>query len=307
MCNPTDRPIAPTSGEAANNMPKELDITELKVAILSGTGRMGVHLAAAWANAGIDVIMCSRDIDKARTITDELISGRGYSEGDIMVPRCDASKWRLRPGSLRGAIEADVIVLASPFHVMWRTLRRIYKKLMGKGKIFIDLTNPWQNTSDPHNPQPIPEGFGQSSVLFHKRLLDDPTASWAMAYRHVYWMLIQPTGPSRRSNGLGVEVIGEDRAVQVAKALIEAHGFRPVVREGGIEIAPMYELNFAGNRVFQSSKGWSYPPPGQDSDGLVSPLSAFSLISLDIVSEKVRRSLFQGYFCSGCRSNANQA
>lgn len=61
-----------------------------KIAVIGGTGRMGVHLCAAWANAGYDVTMCSRTEDKAQTIVDSLLAGDGYHEdgmqGGIQVP-----------------------------------------------------------------------------------------------------------------------------------------------------------------------------------------------------------------------------
>ena len=57
--------------------------------------------------------------------------------------------------------------------------------------------------------------LGRSSQV-HRDLLDDSTARWAMAYRHVYWFLIQPTGPSPRAGpNLGIEVLGDPEAVQV--------------------------------------------------------------------------------------------
>ena len=37
-----------------------------KVAILGGTGRMGVHLGCHWANLGVDVTLCSRTPQKAQ-------------------------------------------------------------------------------------------------------------------------------------------------------------------------------------------------------------------------------------------------
>ena len=38
---------------------------------------MGVHLSAAWANAGYDVTICSRSKDKAQKIRDALLSRKG--------------------------------------------------------------------------------------------------------------------------------------------------------------------------------------------------------------------------------------
>ena len=76
------------------------------IAFLGGTGRMGVHLCAAWANAGYDVTMCSRTKDKAQAIVDSLLSGKGYQEkassgssGEISVPPCPAEGWKLKAGT----------------------------------------------------------------------------------------------------------------------------------------------------------------------------------------------------------------
>eukprot|EP00617_Octactis_speculum_P000038 CAMPEP_0185785758 /NCGR_PEP_ID=MMETSP1174-20130828/131376_1 /TAXON_ID=35687 /ORGANISM="Dictyocha speculum, Strain CCMP1381" /LENGTH=62 /DNA_ID=CAMNT_0028477989 /DNA_START=74 /DNA_END=259 /DNA_ORIENTATION=+ len=35
------------------------------IAVIGGTGRMGVHLCAAWAHAGYDVTLCSRSKERA--------------------------------------------------------------------------------------------------------------------------------------------------------------------------------------------------------------------------------------------------
>lgn len=48
----------------------------LTIGIL-GTGRMGTHLAAVWANAGHTVILGSRTKSKADEIVDALKSGAG--------------------------------------------------------------------------------------------------------------------------------------------------------------------------------------------------------------------------------------
>jgi len=66
------------------------------IAVVGGTGRMGVHLCAAWANAGYHVTLCSRHAAKAQDIVTELLSGQGYpkkvtganaGQGDYCVMR----------------------------------------------------------------------------------------------------------------------------------------------------------------------------------------------------------------------------
>ena len=63
----TDGPWAPKPAErTASELPT--------IAVLGGTGRMGVHLSAAWANAGYDVTMCSRKKEKASRRHDHFLS-----------------------------------------------------------------------------------------------------------------------------------------------------------------------------------------------------------------------------------------
>lgn len=262
-----------------------INIRELSVALVSGTGRMGVHLAAAWAHAGMDVIVCSRSKSKAQEIVNCLLAGNGYSDGDIMVPPSDACDWRLRAGGLEDAAAADVIALASPFHVMWNTIEPIAPLLHGKGKVFLDLTNPFLNTSDKSS-EPIPKDMPQASVLVHKQLFNDPSSAWCHCYRHIFWMLIHPTGPNPRCGPTGIEVLGDPAAVNICSAMIKAHGFEPVVREGGVDVAPLYEVSFSG-RVMKDQG--APPGPGQDSDGLVGPFNASPMIGLDIMAEKISR------------------
>ena len=85
---------------------------------------MGVHLCAAWANAGYNVMLCSRSKDKAQVIVDELLSGNGYmkqvegelaGQGDYCVPPCPADDWKLIAGDTAAAAEADVIVLGEHY------------------------------------------------------------------------------------------------------------------------------------------------------------------------------------------------
>jgi len=270
-----------------------VDVKGLTVAIVSGTGRMGVHLSAAWAHAGMDVLMCSRDKSKAQVIVDSLKAGKGYSKGDIMVPPTpvsDTQNWKLRAGSLEDAASAQVIVLASPFHVMWPILESIAPSLRGKEKVFLDLTNPWLNTSnkDKKSP-PIPLDEPQASVLVHQKRFNDPTSSWAMAYRHIFWALIHPTGPNPRTGKTtGIEVIGYEAAVNICSSMMTSHGFRPVIIPGDMkDLAPNYEIAFTG-RVRKGQEGCP-PPVGSGKDGLVGPFSASPMIAFDIMGEKFSR------------------
>jgi predicted dinucleotide-binding enzyme len=102
--------------------PKRPDSELPTLGVVGGSGRMGVHLCAAWANAGYDVTLCSRTKEKAQAIVDELLAGRGYQkkvegalagQGDYCVPPCPADQWKLQAGDVAAAAEADVIILGA--------------------------------------------------------------------------------------------------------------------------------------------------------------------------------------------------
>ena len=69
-------------------------------------------------------------------------------------------------------------------------------------------------------------------MTFSPHCCADPTARWAMSYRHLYWFLIHPEGPAprARADARGVEVLGDDEAVAVTADLLRAHGWEPVLR-----------------------------------------------------------------------------
>ena len=241
---------------------------------------MGVHLGAAWAHAGMDVMLCSRDKDKAQPIVDSLLAGRGWKADKCTVPEnrpepageCQPTGWTLSAGSARDAAAADVIVLASPFHVMWPVLESIADDIRGQGKIMLDMTNPWLNAADREaQRRGVPPGLPQSSALYHQQLLGDPTARWVHSYRHLFWVLIHPDGLNPKSTGgNGIEVLGEPAAVELVSAMIKAHGFRPVYR-GGLEVAPNFEIS-TGGRVIG---GAGLP---EKEDGLAGPFTAGSAV-----------------------------
>jgi len=221
------------------------------ISVIGGTGRMGVHLSAAWANAGYDVTMCSRTKEKSQAIVDELLSGKGYTkevtganagQGGYCVPPCDTDGWRLSAGENSDAVTADVIVLATVYERTWPILESIAPDLQGKGKVILDMTNPFLKRPDGFG-DGLPKDGPQAGILVHKERLGDLTTKWVGAYKHILWTLILPTGPKNPSRP-DIEVFGDKEAVEVTVELIWRHGWRPIVR-GGLEVAPKYE----GGRV----------------------------------------------------------
>jgi hypothetical protein len=82
------------------------------IAFIGGTGRMGIPLCAAWANAGYDVKMCSRTKDKAQKIVDQLLTGNGYEEKvrtccDVGADQMAAQAGRAAAWRLTAAVATD--------------------------------------------------------------------------------------------------------------------------------------------------------------------------------------------------------
>ena len=177
------------------------------IAIVGGTGRMGVHLGAAWANAGYDVTLCSRTKSKAQSIVDSLQSGKGYTkdvegqnswQGGYSVPPCpdESSKdWKLRAGDVSDAAKADLIVLSTVYEQTASILTDVIgPKIKNQNKMILDMTNPFMKRPDGYGGG-LPKDGPQAGILVHKQLLNDDSISWVGAYKHVLWTLILPEGP----------------------------------------------------------------------------------------------------------------
>jgi len=217
------------------------------IAVIGGTGRMGVHLCAAWANAGYAVTLCSRSKEKAQEIVDVLLTGAGYqkemsgslsAQGSIDVPPCPADHWKLKAGSNLDAAQAELIVLSTMYEEAWPLLESIAPLIRSSGKMILDMTNPFLTRPDGYGAG-LPADGPQAGVLVHKQKLGDPSIKWVGAYKTVLWTLILPTGPKNPARS-EIEVFGDQEATDVVCELIYRHGWQPIVR-GGLEVAPDYE------------------------------------------------------------------
>lgn len=107
---------------------------ELKpsLAVIGGTGDLGAGLALRWAMAGYQVVVGSREREKAREAGEALrqvLSERG----------CDPSLL-LDQANVMAATAADIVTLTVPFAHQQSTLATIRDQLAGK--ILIDATVP---------------------------------------------------------------------------------------------------------------------------------------------------------------------
>ncbi len=112
-------------------------------------------------------------------------------------------------------------MLVTPFPVTAGLLESIRASVFGKGKVIIDMTNPW------YSGHGLPAAGLQSAALVHQAALWDGSVSWAVAYKNTLWRKILPGHV-----GEPVQYCGDERAAAVAAALIASHGFVPVSAGG---------------------------------------------------------------------------
>lgn len=113
-----------------------------KIAVIGGTGKEGKGLALRWANAGYDLIIGSRDAERAAAAARELNAALG-SSNVCGLSNADAAR------------AADLVVLTVPYEAHAATLNMIAEAT--QGKILIDVTAPL----DPMNKKKalhVPEG-----------------------------------------------------------------------------------------------------------------------------------------------------
>lgn len=100
-----------------------------RIAIIGGTGKEGKGLAYRWAIAGHEIVIGSRQIEKAQIAADELNSLITSKVTSIVgFENAQAADW------------CEVVVLTVPYSAHVSMLE--YLKELVKGKLFIDVTVP---------------------------------------------------------------------------------------------------------------------------------------------------------------------
>ena len=102
-------------------------MTQLKIAVLGGTGKEGSGLALRWAAAGYAVTLGSRQLDKAGRAAAELNATLGQNSVRGMVNRDAAS-------------QAEIVVMTVPYAAHTSTLESVRDVV--QGKVFVDVTVP---------------------------------------------------------------------------------------------------------------------------------------------------------------------
>ncbi len=104
----------------------------MKIAVLGGTGKEGSGLALRWAHAGHDVIIGSRDGEKAQRVAEELNLALG---GSAKLSGAD---------NMTAATTCDVVVLSVPYTAHKDTIEGVASAL--SGKVVVDVTVPMNPT-----------------------------------------------------------------------------------------------------------------------------------------------------------------
>ena len=109
----------------------DVTIDNLTVGVLGGTGPQGRGLALRWAAAGLDVVLGSRDGERAEQAAAELNAELADVDGAATV----------RGAANREAAEtSDVVLVSVPFDAHEPTLKDLVDVL--DGKIVVDCVNP---------------------------------------------------------------------------------------------------------------------------------------------------------------------
>ena len=151
------------------------------IAVLGGTGPQGKGLAARWAKAGLDVVLGSRDPQRAQNAADE-IGVRGA-------------------GNLDAASQADLVVVAVPYDGHAATIAEVAPAVAGK--ILIDCVNPLGFDKQGAFPIEVPEGSAaqQAAALA-------PDARVVAAFHHVSAVLLADLD---HDLDIDIMVLGDDR------------------------------------------------------------------------------------------------
>ncbi len=176
------------------------------VAVLGGTGKEGAGLALRWARGGYQVIIGSRDAQRAADRAVELNTQLGG--GTIQGMENAAA-----------AAAADLVVLSVPYSAHKTTLESVREQL--QGKILVDITVPLQ----PPKVRRVHLPEGKAAALEAQALLGEGVKVVA-AFHHISYELLSELD---HEIDCDVLVCGDDPAArEEVIQLSEAAGMRGI-------------------------------------------------------------------------------
>jgi 8-hydroxy-5-deazaflavin:NADPH oxidoreductase len=177
-----------------------VDVRELTIGVLGGTGPLGGGLARRFAAAGVTVLVGSRDAARGQRVAEEIradVPGGSVTGGD----------------NAETARQSDILVVAVPYEGHADLLRGLAEVLAGK--IVVDAVNPLGFDKQGAYALDVPEGSAaqQAAALL-------PDSRVTAAFHHVSAPLLLDREVPRVE--LDVLVLGEDReATDTVQALAE--------------------------------------------------------------------------------------
>ena len=170
----------------------------VKIAVIGGTGKEGKGLALRWANAGYEIIIGSRDANRAEATAKELNTTLGKTTVSGL-------------GNADAARAADIVVLSVPYKAHAATLNMIADG--AQGKILIDVTAPL----DPENKKKtwrVPEGSAAQAA--QSRL--GPNVRVVAAFQNISYTHLTDL---HKDEGLGCDVLVCGNDQEAKKQVIE--------------------------------------------------------------------------------------
>jgi len=175
------------------------------VAILGGTGAEGSGLALRWAQAGLSVVIGSRDAERAGAAAARLRETIGASAAVAGAANAEA------------AASADVVVLTVPFAAQLPTLASVRDKLR-PGAVLVDVTVPLATAVGGRATRVL--GVWEGSAAEQAAAAVPPGVSVVAAFHHLSAVHLSDLG---HSVDCDVLVCGDDRAAKDrASRLVEA-------------------------------------------------------------------------------------
>jgi NADPH-dependent F420 reductase len=176
-----------------------VDVSDLSVGILGGTGDQGRGLAYRFLRAGHRVIIGSRDANRAAEVADQVPTTASGSITGMDNESC--------------ARMSDIVVIAVPWAGHEELLRSLAPALAGK--IVVDCVNPLGFDKQGAYGLQVPEGSAAQQAAL---LLPDSTVT--AAFHHVSAVLL--LDENVESIDTDVLVLGEERsATDLVQALAE--------------------------------------------------------------------------------------
>lgn len=203
------------------------------IAVIGGTGKEGSGLSLRWARAGLDVIIGSRQLEKAQRVAGELNETLGQT--------------LIRGLANRDAAQAgEVVVLSVPYAAHRAILEDIRPALTGK--VLIDVTVP----IDPKNPARVRLLEAGSAAVEAQQFLGDQVTVVA-AFQNIAASHLQDLDHEIDSDVLvcGNDTVAKEQVIRLAaKAGMRALDAGPLINASAVE--GMTSVLIALNKRYKS-------------------------------------------------------